>query len=129
VMFASRDSFAISNLCGALKPSANPAFAGVPNLFLGRHDGAKIKGEVMKSIEDDATLAEVVRTHIIRTLAHCGGNRTQAAKTLNISLRGLRNKLREYAGAGIEVTRAQKQKSAGKSLRCDNSPAASSARA
>ena len=83
----------------------------------------------MKSIEDDATLAEVVKTHIIRTLAHCGGNRTQAAKTLNISLRGLRNKLREYAGAGIEVTRAQKQKSAGKSLRCGNSSAASSARA
>jgi two-component system response regulator FlrC len=80
----------------------------------------------MKSIEDDATLAEVVRTHIIRTLAHCGGNRTHAARTLNISLRCLRNKLREYAGAGVEITRAQRQKSAEKSHRCDGS--ASSAR-
>jgi DNA-binding NtrC family response regulator len=83
----------------------------------------------MTIIEDDATLAEVVRTHIIRTLAHCGGNRTHTAKTLNISLRCLRNKLREYAGAGIEVTQAQKQKSAGKIHRCRNSPSASSARA
>jgi DNA-binding NtrC family response regulator len=96
---------------------------------LGWHDAAKIKGEVMKSIEDDATLAEVVRTHIIRTLAHCGGNRTHAAKTLDISLRCLRNKLREYAGAGIEVTQAQRQTPAGKAHRCGNATPVSSARA
>jgi DNA-binding NtrC family response regulator len=83
----------------------------------------------MTIMEDDATLAEVVRTHIILTLAHCGGNRTHAAKILNISLRCLRNKLREYACAGIEVTRAQKRKSDRRVHRCGNSPSASSARA
>jgi hypothetical protein len=33
------------------------------------------KGEIMTIIDDDATLAEAVRTHIIRTVGHCGGNR------------------------------------------------------
>jgi hypothetical protein len=80
-------------------------------------------------IEDDVTLAEVVRMHVIRTLARCGGNRTHAAKTLNISLRCLRNKLREYAADGIEVTRTQKQASVGKRRRCGNSSPASSVRA
>ena len=83
----------------------------------------------MTMMEDDATLAEVVRTHIILTLAHCRGNRTHAAKALDISLRCLRNKLREYACAGIEVTGVQKQKSAGKIRRNGNSPPAPSPRA
>jgi DNA-binding NtrC family response regulator len=130
-MFASTNCFAISDLCGrcfeAIHESRLGGGASKPSL--GRHDAAKIKGEVMKSIEDDATLAEVVRTHIIRTLAHCGGNRTHAAKTLNISLRCLRNKLREYAGAGIEVTQAQRQTPAGKAHRCGNATPVSSARA
>jgi Bacterial regulatory protein, Fis family len=82
----------------------------------------------MTIIDDDATLAEAVRTHIIRALAHCGGNRTHAAKTLDISLRCLRNKLRAYACAGIEVTRAQNRTPAGRVHRCDNSAPASSAR-
>jgi DNA-binding NtrC family response regulator len=112
-----------------LKSSTSPALADASQPSLGWHDAAKIKGEVMKSIEDDATLAEVVRTHIIRTLAHCGGNRTHAAKTLDISLRCLRNKLREYAGAGIEVTQAQRQTPAGKAHRCGNATPVSSARA
>jgi hypothetical protein len=83
----------------------------------------------MTIIENDVTLAEAVRTHIVRTLAHCGGNRTHAAKTLGISLRCLRNKLREYACAGIEVTGTQNKKSAGRVHRCGNSPPRPSARA
>ena len=61
--------------------------------------------------ENDATLAEAVRQHIILTLASCGGNRTHAAKILDISVRCLRDKLRGYAIAGIAVTPAQQQKS------------------
>jgi DNA-binding NtrC family response regulator len=60
---------------------------------------------------NDATLADAVRKHIILTLAHCGGNRTHAAKILNISLRCLRDKLRGYASVGIEVIPAQRPKS------------------
>jgi two-component system response regulator FlrC len=49
------------------------------------------------------TVAEVERDLILETLDHCLGNRTHAAKILGISIRTLRNKLSEYAGAGIAV--------------------------
>jgi two-component system response regulator FlrC len=62
-------------------------------------------------IENDATLADAVREYIILTLASCGGNRTHAAKILDISLRCLRDKLRGYAIAGIQVTPAQRLRS------------------
>jgi DNA-binding NtrC family response regulator len=61
----------------------------------------------MLIVENDATLAEVVRKHIIVTLASCGGNRTHAAKILDISLRGLRDKLRGYAKAGVQAASSQ----------------------
>ena len=49
------------------------------------------------------TVAAVERDLILDTLDHCRGNRTQAAKLLGISIRTLRNKLGEYAAAGIAV--------------------------
>ena len=42
------------------------------------------------------TLAQVEKQLILRTLAHCLDNRTHAARVLGISLRTLRNKLRDY---------------------------------
>ena len=42
------------------------------------------------------TIDEVERSLIVHTLAHCNWNRTRAAKGLGISLRTMRNKLREY---------------------------------
>jgi two-component system, response regulator FlrC len=51
------------------------------------------------------TLADVERDLIIETLAHCLGNRTRTATILGISIRTLRNKLKEYARAGIAVPR------------------------
>ena len=63
---------------------------------------------VMMVMEHEATLAEAVRKHIILALAAYGGNRTHAARALNISVRCLRDKLREYANAGIQVTPAQR---------------------
>ena len=44
------------------------------------------------------TLHEIEKQHILRTLEACEGNRTQAAKQLDISIRTLRNKLHEYEG-------------------------------
>ena len=38
------------------------------------------------------------KRHILAALEHCRGNRTQAAKMLDISIRPLRNKLHEYHG-------------------------------
>ncbi len=49
------------------------------------------------------TVAAVERDLIIDTLSHCLGNRTHAANILGISIRTLRNKLREYAGEGMAV--------------------------
>jgi DNA-binding NtrC family response regulator len=49
------------------------------------------------------TVAEVERELIIDTLAHCLGNRTHAANVLGISIRTLRNKLKQYSSAGAAV--------------------------
>jgi DNA-binding NtrC family response regulator len=49
------------------------------------------------------TVADVERTLIIDTLRHTLGNRTHAANLLGISIRTLRNKLRQYSGEGMPV--------------------------
>ena len=50
------------------------------------------------------SLAELEKQHILAALEKCNGNRTHAAKILDISIRTLRNKLHEYNGttAGAE---------------------------
>src|SRR6266576_3995446 len=50
------------------------------------------------------TVSDVERDLILDTLTHCLGNRTHAANILGISIRTLRNKLREYTQAGVRVT-------------------------
>jgi DNA-binding NtrC family response regulator len=45
---------------------------------------------------DFQTLSEIEKQHILMALEHCKGNRTHAAKMLDISIRTLRNKLNEY---------------------------------
>jgi DNA-binding NtrC family response regulator len=49
------------------------------------------------------TVADVERQLIIDTLSHCVGNRTHAANVLGISIRTLRNKLKQYSGEGFSV--------------------------
>ena len=51
------------------------------------------------------TVAEVERDLILETLRHCLGNRTRTAAVLGISIRTLRNKLNDYAAAGVAVQR------------------------
>ena len=50
------------------------------------------------------TVTDVERELICETLVHHHGSRTQSAKTLNISIRALRNKIREYKACGIIVS-------------------------
>jgi len=49
------------------------------------------------------TVSDVERELIIDTLQHCFGNRTHAANILGISIRTLRNKLKQYNEQGISV--------------------------
>lgn len=49
------------------------------------------------------TVSEVERDLIIDTLSHCLGNRTHAANILGISIRTLRNKLKQYGEQGFSV--------------------------
>ncbi|PPR64990.1 MAG: Transcriptional regulatory protein ZraR [Alphaproteobacteria bacterium MarineAlpha4_Bin2] len=60
-------------------------------------DGNNTKGLVGR------TVAEVERDLIIDTLQHCLGNRTHAANILGISIRTLRNKLKQYNEEGLAV--------------------------
>ena len=50
------------------------------------------------------TMDDVERDLILHTLSHTLGNRTHAATILGISIRALRNKLRDYAASGLAVT-------------------------
>lgn len=57
-------------------------------------DGGRLVGK---------TVAEVERDLILDTLDHCLGNRTHAANILGISIRTLRNKLKQYGDEGVPV--------------------------
>ena len=49
------------------------------------------------------TVAQVEQELILNTLSHCVGNRTHAANILGISIRTLRNKLKQYTDEGVAV--------------------------
>jgi two-component system response regulator FlrC len=66
-------------------PVAAKAASGVTSALVGR------------------TVAAVERDLIIDTLQHCLGNRTHAANILGISIRTLRNKLKQYSEEGVPV--------------------------
>ena len=59
------------------------------------------------------TVSDVERDLILDTLDHCLGNRTHAANILGISIRTLRNKLRDYSQSGIRVAQPGEARIAG----------------
>lgn len=61
----------------------------------GRATGMKTVDEAARTLVGQK-LSDVERRIILHTLRHCHGNRTRAAQMLGISLRTVRNKLREY---------------------------------
>ena len=53
------------------------------------------------------TIENVEQEMILETLKHCLGNRTHAAVILGISIRTLRNKLKQYSDAGLDIPAPQ----------------------
>ncbi len=87
---------------------------GSPALELGRrtssNDGPFTRCGDAPSIGDGSmatlvgrSVCDVEQALIIETLRHTLGNRTHAATILGISIRALRNKLKDYARDGIDV--------------------------
>ncbi len=52
--------------------------------------------EAASNAAPNMKLEDIEKAHILNTLDHCLGNRTQAASILGISIRTLRNKLQQY---------------------------------
>ena len=50
-----------------------------------------------------STVTDVERELVLQTLARCDGNRTRAARVLGVSVRTLRNKIRQYEAMGLKV--------------------------
>lgn len=59
------------------------------------------------SVPLGTTVAEMEKHLILRTIKHCGGNRTRAAEVLGISVRTLRNKLKEYSEEALDKDTGQ----------------------
>ncbi len=73
-------------------------------------DGSSLAQKDLPRTDGDAgdtlvgrTVAEVEQALILQTLGHCLGNRTHAATILGISIRTLRNKLKQYSDDGVAV--------------------------
>ncbi|HTW26874.1 MAG TPA: sigma-54 dependent transcriptional regulator [Acetobacteraceae bacterium] len=81
----------------AAPASPSPSAAAVCAADAAPGAAAGVAGLVGRRMED------VERDLILETLVHTLGNRTHAATILGISIRALRNKLRDYAQAGIAV--------------------------
>ena len=62
-----------------------------------------IKPAEINPVASGMTLRELERNAILRTLELCSGNRTHTSERLGISIRTLRNRLREYRDEGFEV--------------------------
>ena len=86
-----------------LPRAAAPSASGAQALAAATGGAAAGAGGQGEAAAVGRTVAEVERALIIDTLRHCLGNRTHAATILGISIRTLRNKLKQYAGEGVAV--------------------------
>ena len=90
----------------------NAADPGLASVAASRAAEASFGAPPSTSALVGQTVAEVEQLLIIDTLSHCLGNRTHAANILGISIRTLRNKLKEYGEAGVSVPAPQMGQSA-----------------
>ncbi|MEO1251221.1 MAG: sigma-54 dependent transcriptional regulator [Pseudomonadota bacterium] len=81
-------------------------------------DGEPMRSEAARGTEESEaqvgrTVAQVEQDLILKTLDHCLGNRTHAANILGISIRTLRNKLKQYSEDGVAVPAPGAERQAG----------------
>jgi DNA-binding NtrC family response regulator len=50
-----------------------------------------------------STVEAIERELVLQTLARCHGNRTHAARVLGLSVRTMRNKIRQYGSDGSDI--------------------------
>jgi DNA-binding NtrC family response regulator len=50
-----------------------------------------------------STVEAIERELVLQTLVSCHGNRTHAARVLGLSVRTMRNKIRQYATDGVDI--------------------------
>src|SRR4051794_5104665 len=86
-------------------PDGQPLSAADPHARTAQ--AASIAAETANRGYVGQTVAAMEQQLIIDTLEHCFGNRTHAATILGISIRTLRNKLKEYTEAGVAVPAPQ----------------------
>ena len=91
---------------GAIRlPDGQPLAAADPHVRTAQ--AASFAAETATRAFVGQTVAEMEQQLILDTLQHCLGNRTHAANILGISIRTLRNKLKEYSEAGVSVPAPQ----------------------
>jgi len=91
---------------GAIRlPDGQPLAAADPHVRTAQ--AASFAAETATRAFVGQTVAEMEQQLILDTLTHCLGNRTHAANILGISIRTLRNKLKEYSEAGVSVPAPQ----------------------
>lgn len=84
-------------ISGMIAPAPSPQQPAATNTSTPDRPAAPNSGLVGRTVEN------VEQELIINTLDHCLGNRTHAANILGISIRTLRNKLKQYSEAGLNV--------------------------
>ena len=86
-------------------PDGQPLSGGDPQARTAQ--AASLAAETANRGYVGQTVSAMEQQLIIDTLQHCLGNRTHAATILGISIRTLRNKLKEYTEAGVAVPAPQ----------------------
>ncbi len=82
------------------------AHLGLGTMAPGESSSSTTTASTTSSVSENGTfhtLSELEKQHILAALKQCKGNRTHAAKMLDISIRTLRNKLNEYNYKGGEA--------------------------
>lgn len=87
----------------AVEPAPAPAAASTPAVSTPAGAATPSSAATVNKNLIGRTVADVEKELIIETLDYCLGNRTHAANILGISIRTLRNKIKQYGDEGASI--------------------------